>query len=116
MSTAKSIAILAAACALLGLPAAAEPQTLSEVSVSGRVPTELRIDIASKAATAVRQEVRVAAGTVCRNAVTNDELEFYDVRWCSDKASARALRQYSRIVSGRTSLALAPSAIVLAAW
>lgn len=87
-----------AAAAALALPAAVSAQTVTSVRVEGRVPTEVRIALGGKPAVTVKREVRTAAGTVCRNAVTNRELAFYDVDWCLGATEARALSRYAAIV------------------
>lgn len=95
MFSLKTLAALAAVTAL-ALPAAA--QTVSTVQVEGRAPTQVRIALVGKPAVVVKHEVRVAAGTVCRNAAANRELVFYDVDWCRHATEARALSRYAAIV------------------
>jgi hypothetical protein len=106
MFTLKTLSALAAITAL-ALPAAA--QTVAPVKVQGRTSTEVRIALLGKPAAAVKREVRVAAGFVCRNAVGNRELAFDDVDWCRQATEARALSRYATIVKhNRTLLAAGP--------
>jgi hypothetical protein len=104
-------AIGAAALAVAGAPAFA--QNVSEVGVSGRAPTSITISLAGKTAAVVRQEVRTASDTVCSNAVSNRELEFYDKLWCQQKTASKAMRRYAAIVSARSQSAALPTTIVL---
>lgn len=85
--------------ALLGLaPAAqAQGQELSGVTVS-RAPTQEVIALGGKAAVVVRQEVRLAAGRVCRNAFLNHEMEAYDIAWCRHASADKAMTRYRAIV------------------
>lgn len=101
----------AAALAMAGVPAFA--QNISEVAVTGRAPTSVTISLAGKPAPVVRREVRVASDTVCRNAISNRDLAFYDLQWCQQKTAAKALRRYAAIVSARSQTAALPGAIVL---
>lgn len=106
-----------AAVTALALPAVSTAQTVSSVSVEGRAPTEVRIALAGKPTVAVRQEVRAAAATVCRNAAANRELAFYDVDWCRGATQARALSRYATIVKQNRGqfAAGAPKTLTLAA-
>lgn len=92
-------AAVAAALAVGGSPAFA--QNVSEVAVSGRAPTQVKISLAGKTVADVRQEVRAAAGTVCRNAITNRELAFDALLPCKQATQGKALRRYAAIVSAR---------------
>jgi hypothetical protein len=94
-----------------GSPALA--QNISELAVSGRAPTQIAISLAGKSATTVRDEVRVAARTVCRNAVHNRELGFDDAQWCRHTSGAKALRRYEAIVAGAQRSAGALPTIIL---
>lgn len=104
-------AIGAAALAMAGFPAFA--QNVAEVAVTGRAPTTLTISLAGKPDPVVRREVRVASGAVCRNAISNRDLAFHDLRWCQQKTAAKALRRYAAIVSARSETAALPATIVL---
>lgn len=97
MFSLKTLAGLAAVAAL-ALPVTAFAQSVTSVQIKGHAPTEVRIDLAGKPAVAVKQEIRVAAGTVCRNAARNGDLEFYDVAWCSRATQVKALSRYTAIV------------------
>jgi hypothetical protein len=87
------------AAASLALPAVAQPE-VAPLNVT-KAPTTLTISIAGKDKAAVRDEVKVAARTVCRNAVTNYELAFTDVNWCRDKTQHKAMRRYAALVMQR---------------
>jgi hypothetical protein len=92
-----SILPVAVGALLIGAAAPAFAQTVSEVAVSPRAPTQITISLVGKAPTTVRSEVHVASRAVCRNAVRNQELEFHDVRWCSQKTEVKAMRRYAAI-------------------
>lgn len=113
MSSLKAFSALAAIGAL-ALPLAAEAQAVQPVQVEGRAPTEVRIALSGKPASAVRHEVRAAAGTVCRNATTNRELAFYDVDWCRHATEARALSRYAAILKHNGAQLAADASITLA--
>jgi hypothetical protein len=104
-----------AASVLVAAPAQAAQQNLAEVAVSGRAPTQIAIPLAGKDVAAVRQEVRGAARTVCRNAVANRELTFDDVLWCRQATQAKAMRRYAAIVAPATRTAEAAPILVLSA-
>ncbi|MDP2010260.1 MAG: hypothetical protein Q8K11_08795 [Phenylobacterium sp.] len=90
--------LIASAAALGFAPAAqAQGQDLSTVTVT-RAPTREAISIRGKAKVAVRHEVRLAAGRVCRNAFLNRELDAYDVNWCSRASADKAMTRYKAIV------------------
>ncbi|MET3527974.1 hypothetical protein [Phenylobacterium koreense] len=89
-----AVAPLAIAAALLSMGGLAQAQEVDSVSVSSARPTTLKVRIAGLDYGEVRQAVRTTARTVCRNAVTNHELEFFDIGSCAHKAGARALRAY----------------------
>lgn len=103
------IATLAMAGALLiGAPSASFGADLSTVDVNGKLPTTARVSIAGKDATTVRREVRTVSAQVCRNAVSNGEVDLLDASWCADRTSDKAMGQYRAIVrrsGGDTSLA-----------
>lgn len=103
-----------AAVAALALPALAAAQTVTPLKVEGRAPTEVRIALVGKAPAVVKHEVRVAAETVCHNAVANRELASYDADWCSRATEARALSRYAKIVRHNATVLAAGSEIVLA--
>jgi hypothetical protein len=90
----------ALAAASLALPAMAQPE-VTPLDVT-KAPTTITVSIAGKDKAAVRKDVKVAAGTVCRNAVTNREVAFYDLTWCSQRASNKAMVQYAAIVRHTT--------------
>lgn len=108
------VAALGAAVALSGAAHAAQGEGVSEVSVSGHLPTQVTVPLAGKDRQAVRHEVRLAAGFVCRNAVTNRDLEFTDLNWCSQRSRVRAMRRYDGMVARGVMTAEAP-VIVLSA-
>ncbi|WP_334162863.1 hypothetical protein [Phenylobacterium sp.] len=108
------VAALGAAVALGGAAHAAQDRDVSEVSVSGHLPTQVTVPLAGKDRKAVRHEVRLAAGVVCRNAITNRDLEFTDLNWCSQKSRVRAMRRYDGMVARGVLTAEAP-VIVLSA-
>jgi hypothetical protein len=97
MPSLKMLSALAAVSAL-ALPAAAAAQSPKSVEVIGRAPTEVRIPLVGKAVSQVRQEIRVAASTVCRNAVANRELPLYDRNWCFRATRYTALKDYAMIL------------------
>ena len=113
MFSLKTLSALAAVTAL-ALPAAALAQTVDAVRVEGRAPTEVRIALAGKPADAVKHEVRMAAGTVCRNATANRELAFYDLDWCRHATETRALSRYNVIVKHNGTRLAAGSELTLA--
>lgn len=90
-------AIAGLAMTTVSLPAAAQPQSVSPLDVV-KAPTTLRVSVAGKDVAAVRRDVRVAAYTVCRNAVTNYELDFFELGNCSDAARWTAMKHYSEMV------------------
>jgi hypothetical protein len=104
MSSLKTLSALAAATAL-ALPAAAAAQSPKSVEVIGRAPTEVRVPLVGKAVSQVRQEIRVAASTVCRNAVANRELPLYDRNWCFRATRYSALKDYAMILRHNQALA-----------
>ncbi|WP_296599726.1 hypothetical protein [Phenylobacterium sp.] len=113
MSSLNTFSALAAVAALT-LPLAAAAQSVAPVQVDGRTPTVVRIALAGKPAAAVKHEVRVAAGTVCRNAATNRELAFYDVDWCRRATEVRALSRYAAILKHNGDQLAAGSELTLA--
>lgn len=108
-----SILPVAIGALLLGAGAPAFAQSVAEVAVSPRAPTRIAINLVGKAPETVRSEVHVAARAVCRNAVTNRELDFHDVRWCSQKSEVKAMRRYSAIRASAPQTATVPGTIVL---
>lgn len=116
MSARSSLTLLPAAAAAALLFAgggAAYAQSVSEVDVNARAPTQIAISLAGKTVDAVRVEVRQAARTVCRNAVGNGELEMGDLRWCKQKSAAKAFRRYDDILANARQTASLPGTIVL---
>lgn len=103
-----------AAVTVLALPAVTAAQDVTPLQVEGRAPTSIRISLAGKSADVVKQQVRVAAATVCRNAVTNRELAFYDAVWCRQATQARAFSDYARIVKHNATALAAGAEITLA--
>lgn len=101
-----------AAAALTALPLPGFAQTVSEVSITSRAPTQVTISLAGKSAADVSSEVKVAARIVCRNAVSNHELDRPDLNWCRRKSAAKAMDRYALIAAGRTNLAAAPSLVL----
>lgn len=105
---------------LLGLAAlglsvtAAGAQEISGLSVTARAPTELRINISGKQPAAVFKAVHVAARTVCRNALTNSELDVGDFGWCRDRSASKAMKRYAALTRPET-VAAADRVIVLSA-
>lgn len=100
MLRAKTCAIAAVAglaMTAVTLPAAAQPQSVSPLDVV-KAPTTLRVSVAGKDTATVRHEVRVAAYTVCRNAVSNYELDVFELGNCSDAARWKAMKHYSEMV------------------
>ena len=87
----------ALALAVLALPAVAQPNQVSTLNVN-KAPTTLTVRIVGKDRATVRHEIRVAAHTVCRNAVMNGELSNFTLGWCSDTAQWKAIRRYEAIV------------------
>lgn len=113
MFTLKTLSALAAVTAL-ALPVAAAAQDVSPLQVQGRAPTEVRIALAGKPAVLVKREVRIASGTVCRNAASNRELVFYEVDTCSRATEARAMGRYAKIVKHNSIALAAGDQLVLA--
>ena len=114
MLNSKMLCALAAGAALAAAPIVASAADVTPFKVEGRAPTAVKITIAGKAAVEVRQEVRVASRTVCKNAVSNRELAFYDVDWCSDATQRRALSRYAAIVRHNRGAQLAATELTLA--
>ncbi|HEY9216474.1 MAG TPA: hypothetical protein VIO94_00385 [Phenylobacterium sp.] len=85
-----------ASVALLTSPVQA--QTVSAVDLVA-LPTQVRINIVGKDYTAVRQDVRHAAGFVCRNARTRGELNPADVSWCAGKAATKTMKRYRKALA-----------------
>lgn len=116
MSARSSLSLLPAAAAaalLIGGGGAAHAQSVSEVDVNARAPTQISINLAGKSVETVRIEVRRAARTVCENAVDNRELEMGDLLWCKQKSAAKAYRRYDDILARASQTASLPGTIVL---
>ncbi|MBI1197947.1 MAG: hypothetical protein GC203_08790 [Phenylobacterium sp.] len=113
MFSLKTLSALAAVSAL-ALPAAAAAQDVTPLQIEGHAPTSIRISLAGKTPDGVKQEVRVASGTVCRNAAANRELAFYDVDWCRQVTQTRAMSRYARIVKYNATALAAGASITLA--
>jgi hypothetical protein len=93
-------AILAAG--VLALPAAAQAQTASPLTVTANSPTTVRINVHGKTRDEVLNVVRSAAHQVCRNAVVTIDLDLNDLGWCADRAQDKAMKQYAVIVQHRS--------------
>ena len=90
------------AAALLCASAPALAQDVGGIDVQGHAPTTLRIAIRGLDAHAVGDAVRVAAGTVCRNAIGNHEVGIGDLMECRDASADKAMRHYRTLVRSRT--------------
>lgn len=91
-------ASLAAIALATASPAAA--QDLSGVNVTARAPTSVTLKVGGMDISTVKREVRDAARLVCRNAVANDELTFFDLSWCADATRAKAMVTYRAALKG----------------
>jgi hypothetical protein len=105
------LAGLAAACTASA--ALAQPQQVTSVDVPARAPTSISLVVSGKDVATVRREIRIAAFTVCDNAITNNELSFVDRTWCSDGAIFKANRKYQAL--SRDHLLASSDRIVLSA-
>mgnify|MGYP001546446186 CR=1 FL=1 len=105
----KSVLAAALAAGAIALPAAAQPQTVASLDVSGAAPTTVRLSIHGKSEAVVHKEVRAAAYFVFGNAVGIRGLDLNDLGWCADNASLKAMKQYAAIAQGR---AVAASGII----
>lgn len=92
------VAVASLALASIALPAAAQSRDLSPLNVTSKAPTSVRVSVAGKDFATVRHDVRVAAHTVCRNAVFNDDLSAFDLNWCSEATAWKAMSRYSAMV------------------
>jgi len=81
-----------AALALAGAPAQA--QEVSALKVTAGAPTTVRVDVTGLQLRQVRRTVTLAAHTVCRNAVLNHELDYFDGDWCAGRTADRAMGTY----------------------
>jgi hypothetical protein len=104
-------AALAASC--IALPAFAQPQAVTTLNVTPGAPTSIVVPYLGRSAAAVRQDIRLAAGTVCDNAVGNHEISFVDQGWCAGRAADKAYHQYNTLA--RTSTFAASGTLVLSA-
>lgn len=102
----------ALAIALSTSPAAA--QDVATVDVSGREPTSLTLNIAGLEAPAVRRAVRGASYRVCRNAVSNHELDAFDAEWCSSRTREQAMLAF-RAMRASSAQSLAAKGTVMVA-
>jgi hypothetical protein len=107
-STFAALAAVAASC--IALPALAQGSPVTPLDVTARAPTSMAVRIVNRDPSAVRRDIRIAADTVCSNAVTNRELQFPDQQWCSDSATSQANRRYTAILRTR---AYAQSEVIL---
>jgi len=110
VSFASSAAALA--IALSTSPAAA--QDVATVDVSGREPTSITLNIAGLEAPAVRRAVRGASYRVCRNAVSNHELDAFDTDWCSSRTRTQAMQAFRAMRASSASGLAATGAIAVA--
>ena len=106
--TLAALAAVAASC--IALPALAQDGHLTPLDVTARAPTAITIRVRDRAPSAVGQDIRVAANTVCHNAVTNGDLGFTERQWCADTATFKANKRFDAII--RTS-AYADSGVIL---
>lgn len=90
-----ALAALAASC--VAFPALAQNGQVTPLNVTAKAPTSLVVRIRDRAPSAVRHDIRVAADTVCANAIANSELRFPDRQWCSDTATFKANKRYDAI-------------------
>lgn len=95
--TAAIAAIIGLAMTATALPAAAQSQSIAPLDVV-KAPTTLRVSVAGKDIATVRRDVRMAANTVCRNAVANYEVDFFDLGYCSETARWKAMNHYVAMV------------------
>ena len=117
MSTIRPYRIMLPALSAVALFATTAPALAQEVGgldVQGRAPTELRIALRGLDTPAVAKAVHVAAGTVCRNAITNRDVGIGEFLECRDASAGKAMARYATIVRSRTVAAIV-GAIVLSA-
>lgn len=106
--------LAALAASSIALPVVAQPGQVTPLAVTGKAPTSIAVYIRGKDAPTVRHDIRVAANTVCANAVNNRDISFVDQGWCADTAAGKAFHQFRAIE--RTQAFASVDAIRLSAW
>jgi len=106
-------ALTALAVSAAALPAFAQGNQVTPLDVTAKAPTSIAVQIRGRDQAAVRHDIRVAADTVCSNAVDNRDISFVDRGWCADRAADKANHQYAAYV--RTFAFAASGYIVLSA-
>ena len=109
-----TVPALAAVAALAMSASAVNAQDVGGIEVQGRAPTTLRIDVRHMDPIVVSQVVRVAAQTVCGNAIDNREVDLGDFITCRDASAGKAMKSYAAMTSSHHETAF-ERAIVLSA-
>jgi len=109
--TLAAVAAVAASC--VALPALAQDAQVTPLDITAKAPTEIVVHFRDRSPSAVRHDIRLAANSVCTNAVTNRELRFTDHAWCSDTATFKANKRYDAVT--RTAAYAVSGTILLSA-
>lgn len=94
MTASKFAAVLAAAGLSLATFVPAHAESVSPVEVTGRAPTTMTVKVAGLSDWQVHKVVRGAANRVCRNAVANYELDYFEADWCASRTLDRTLADF----------------------
>lgn len=82
------------AVALLSVAIPAQAQDGTPIRVVGPKQTSMTVRVVGLDYSEVRREVHKTAQLVCRNAMRKGELPAFDLRWCAQQASGKALAYY----------------------
>lgn len=98
----RTAAWLSASLAAVALATASPSmaQDLTGVNVTAKAPTSVTLKVGGMDLSTVKRQVRGAAYFVCRNAVVNGELTFFDLSWCADTTRAKAMVAYRAALKG----------------
>ncbi|HEX5378428.1 MAG TPA: hypothetical protein VFW47_07620 [Phenylobacterium sp.] len=104
-----------AALALSAISVPIQAQEVSSLQVTAKAPTSIKVEVTGMKTPAVRHVVRIAAVQVCRNAVYNGELDYFDNEWCQGATTDVTMSQYRRAHAQRAQqFASAPEMLVIA--
>lgn len=109
----RSAAAVVAALAFGATASTAQAQDVAGVNVTAKAPTSVTVNVTGMRVTAVRQVVRVAANTVCRNAALNYEIDVFDTDWCSSHTIDRTMARYRQAHAG-SQVAMGPQVLTIA--
>lgn len=119
MSAKVSSRIAAGVMAALVLSAGSAGAQTSEVAslkVAGQAPTSVKINTTGLQISVVRKLVRVAAGEVCDNAITNRQLDWADGDWCVGATLDRSMDKFRHLrAANARQVATGPEVLFIAA-